>query len=153
MILCVFFYISIMYNHTFCTFFVGKLKKCCTKIILSAMNKLFKYFAALLLLLSPLATWADDCVIVKNGKEIPLYGKVQIVDAFPDLKVQIVDAFADLEVKIVNAFPDDCGKIQIVNDFPDVKVQIVNAFPDIKVRIVDAFPGITHHFQQKQTTK
>lgn len=27
MILCVFFYISIMYNHTFCTFFVGKLKK------------------------------------------------------------------------------------------------------------------------------
>ena len=90
------------------------------------MNKLFKYFAALLLLLSPLAVWADDCVIVKNGKEIPLYGKVQIVDAFPDLKVQIVDAFADLEVKIVNAFPD------------------------IKVRIVDAFPGITNQFKQKQ---
>lgn len=27
MILRVFFYISIMYNHTFCTFFVGKIKK------------------------------------------------------------------------------------------------------------------------------
>ncbi len=117
------------------------------------MNKLFKCLAALLLLLSPLAVWADDCVIVKNGKEIPLYGKVQIVDAFPDLKVQIVDAFADLEVKLVEAFPDDCGEVQLVEAFPDVKVQIVNAFPDIKVHIVNAFPGITHHFQQKQTTK
>src|SRR5262245_13754845 len=31
-----------------------------------------------------------------KGKQ--LWGKVQVVDAFPDLKVQVVDAFADLKV-------------------------------------------------------
>ena len=75
-----------------------------------------------------------------NGKK--LYGKIQIVTAFPDVKVQEVNAFPDLKVQKVNAFPDKCGKWQIVTAFPDTKVQFVNAFPDVKIQYVNAFPGM-----------
>ncbi len=75
-----------------------------------------------------------------NGKK--LYGKVQIVTAFPDVKVQVVTAFPDLKVQNVTAFPDACGKWQMVTAFPDVKVQFVTAFPDVKVEYVTAFPGL-----------
>ena len=74
-------------------------------------------------------------------KAFKLYGNIQVVDAFPDIKVQIVDAFPDLNVQIVDAFPDDCGKWKMVTAFPDVKIQFVTAFPDIKIKYVDAFPG------------
>ena len=85
----------------------------------------------------------ENCTFVtKDGKVFNLYGKVQIVNAFPDVKVQIVDSFEDLDVKLVESFPDACGKVKLVESFPDVKVQIVNSFPDIKVKIVDAFPGV-----------
>jgi len=85
----------------------------------------------------------ENCTYVnKDGKVFNLYGKVQIVNSFPDIKVQIVDAFEDLDVKIVDAFPDQCGKVKLVESFPDVKVQIVSSFPDIKVKIVDSFPGV-----------
>ncbi len=74
-----------------------------------------------------------------NGKK--LYGKVQFVTAFPDVKVQEVSAFPDLKVQRVSAFPDSCGKWQVVTAFPDVKVQLVTAFPDVKIQYVTAFPG------------
>jgi hypothetical protein len=80
----------------------------------------------------------SDCTF--NG--INLYGKVQVVDAFPDIKVQVVDAFPDLKVQEVDAFPDECGKWQFVDAFPDFKIQFVDAFPDIKIQYVDAFPGL-----------
>ncbi|HEY9688472.1 MAG TPA: hypothetical protein V6D46_00655 [Coleofasciculaceae cyanobacterium] len=73
----------------------------------------------------------------------PLYGKVQVVESFPDLKVQIVDAFPDLKVQIVDAFPDRCGEWKFVTSFPDLKIQFVNAFPDIKIQFVTSFPGKT----------
>jgi len=75
-----------------------------------------------------------------NG--IPLYGKVQIVDAFPDIKIQVVDAFPDIKIKWVDAFPSSCGKWQKVDAFPDFKIQFVDAFPDLKIKEVDAFPGM-----------
>lgn len=81
----------------------------------------------------------DDCTL--KGKK--LYGRVQIVNAFPDLKVQVVNAFPDLKVLVVKAFPDECGKWQMVDNFPDLKVQMVDAFPDLKIQYVDAFPGRT----------
>ena len=81
---------------------------------------------------------AEDCTF--NG--FPLYGDVQIVESFPDIKVQIVDSFPDLKVQIVESFPDDCGQWKIVESFPDVKIQIVDSFPDIKVQYVDSFPGL-----------
>ena len=73
----------------------------------------------------------QKCTITKNGKTFKLYGKVQIVKSFPDIKVQLVESF-----------PDKCGKVQLVKSFPDVKVQIVKSFPDIKVKVVKSFPGL-----------
>ena len=75
-----------------------------------------------------------------NGKK--LYGKIQIVTAFPDVKVQEVTAFPDVKVQKVTAFADSCGKWQLVTAFPDTKVQFVTAFPDVKVQFVTAFPGV-----------
>lgn len=80
----------------------------------------------------------DNCEF--NGMK--LYGKIQFVTSFPDIKVKVVESFPDLKVKIVDAFPDDCGEWQIVNSFPDIKVQIVESFPDIKIKFVEAFPGL-----------
>ncbi|MBK7863378.1 MAG: hypothetical protein IPJ65_33210 [Archangiaceae bacterium] len=74
-----------------------------------------------------------------NGKK--LWGKIQVVTSFPDVKVQVVTAFPDVKVQKVNAFPDKCGKWQLVDAFPDTKVQFVDAFPDVKIQYVDAFPG------------
>jgi hypothetical protein len=81
---------------------------------------------------------APGCAL--KGKR--LFGKVKIVDAFPDLKVQIVDAFPDLKVQVVDAFPDRCGKWKMVDAFPDLKIQMVKAFPDLKIKYVNAFPGL-----------
>jgi hypothetical protein len=75
-------------------------------------------------------------------KGIRLYGKVQVVDYFPDIKVQVVDYFPDLNVQRVDYFPSSCGKWQFVDYFPDFKVQFVDYFPDIKIRFVDYFPGV-----------
>jgi len=85
----------------------------------------------------PESSVCPDCSF--NGKK--LYGKVQVVTSFPDIKVQVVDAFPDIKVKMVDAFPDACGKWQIVDAFPDFKIQFVTSFPDIKIKYVDAFPG------------
>lgn len=73
---------------------------------------------------------------------IKLYGKVQFVESFPDIKIKYVNSFPDIKVKFVTSFPDDCGEWQVVNSFPDFKVQIVNSFPDIEVKVVDSFPGM-----------
>jgi hypothetical protein len=75
-----------------------------------------------------------------KGKK--LYGKVQIVDYFPDLKVQIVDYFPDLKVQKVDYFPTSCGKWQFVDYFPDLKIQFVDYFADVKIQFVDYFPGL-----------
>lgn len=79
-----------------------------------------------------------DC----SYKGMKLYGKIQFVTSFPDIKVQVVESFPDLKVKIVDAFPDECGKWQIVSSFPDIKVQVVESFPDIKIKFVESFPGL-----------
>ncbi len=83
-----------------------------------------------------------DCTFTKDGKTFKLYGKVQIVNSFPDIKVQIVDSFPDVDIQLVDSFPDSCGKVKIVDSFPETKVQIVNSFPDVKVRLVNSFPGV-----------
>jgi len=72
----------------------------------------------------------------------PLFGKVQIVNSFPDLKISTVSSFEDLKVQVVTSFPDRCGQWQFVNSFPDLKVQFVESFPDIKIRFVSSFPGL-----------
>ena len=48
----------------------------------------------------------ENCTFVtKDGKTFNLYGKVKIVESFPDVKVQIVNSFPDIKVKIVESFP------------------------------------------------
>jgi len=79
-----------------------------------------------------------DCAF----KGMKLWGKIQLVEHFPDLKVQVVEHFPDLKVKQVENFPDKCGKWKIVEHFPDLKVQIVEHFGDIKIKFVEHFPGI-----------
>jgi hypothetical protein len=74
-----------------------------------------------------------------NGK--PLYGKIQVVTSFPDVKVQEVTSFPDVKVQKVTSFPDKCGKWQMVTSFPDTKVQFVTSFPDVKIQYVTSFPG------------
>lgn len=80
----------------------------------------------------------SDCSF--KGKR--LYGKVQVVDSFPDIKVQVVTSFPDLKVQTVTSFPDSCGKWQFVTSFPDFKIQYVTSFPDIKIQMVTSFPGV-----------
>lgn len=75
-------------------------------------------------------------------RDIKLYGKVKVVDHFPDLKVQTVDHFPDIKVQKVDHFPDGCGKWQFVDHFPDFTIQYVDHFPDLKVKFVDHFPGM-----------
>ena len=75
-------------------------------------------------------------------KGFRLWGKIQFVKSFPDLKIKIVQSFPDLKVKMVSNFADSCGKWQNVENFPDLKVQIVNLFPDITIQYVDSFPGV-----------
>jgi hypothetical protein len=75
-------------------------------------------------------------------KGFRLYGKVQVVESFPDLEVQVVQGFPDLKVKVVDSFPDSCGKWKFVESFPDFKIKFVNSFPDLKIKLVQSFPGI-----------
>ena len=70
-----------------------------------------------------------------------LYGKIQFVTSFPDVKVQVVTSFPDIKVQRVQSFADAPGKWQEVTSFPDYKVQIVNSFPDYKIQYVNSFPG------------
>jgi hypothetical protein len=70
-----------------------------------------------------------------------VYGRIQFVDAFPDVKVKVVTALPDLRVKRVRALANKPGEWQIVDSLPDYRVQIVDAFPDFTIQWVDAFPG------------
>lgn len=75
-----------------------------------------------------------------NG--IDLWGDVQVVDNFADIKVEVVDSFPDLNVELVDDFPDDCGQWKMVDSFPDFTIEIVDSFPDIKIEYVTNFPGV-----------
>jgi hypothetical protein len=114
-------------------------------------KSLFLYLVFITVILGAMALISSEDVAAKEKSKakgdctfngIKLYGKVQVVNAFPDIKVQIVNAFPDLKVQVVNAFPDECGKWEFVDAFPDFKVQFVDAFPDIKIQYVNAFPGL-----------
>lgn len=108
------------------------------------MKARLSHFGAIAALFLPgLPAAADDgfdreaCAF--NG--FPLFGDIQVVDSFPDIKVQVVESFPDLNVEVVESFPDDCGQWKFVDSFPDVKIQYVDSFPDIKIKMVTSFPG------------
>lgn len=106
--------------------------------------KRFQYGAVILAMACNMVTcaWAEGPIASGcTFKGIPLYGKVQVVESFPDIKVQQVSSFPDLKVQMVSSFPDSCGQWQIVESFPDFKIQYVSSFPDIKIQTVSSFPG------------
>ena len=86
---------------------------------------------------------SDDC-ITKDGyfRGKRLFGRVKVVESFPDFKVKVVSSFPDLKVKIVNSFPDDPGEWQFVESSPDIKIQFVESFPDFTIKFVESFPGV-----------
>lgn len=71
-----------------------------------------------------------------------IYGKIKVVESFPDYKVKVVSSFADLHVEVVESFPDKPGKWQMVDSFPDFKIQFVDSFPDFTIKYVESFPGV-----------
>jgi hypothetical protein len=70
-----------------------------------------------------------------------LFGKVKIVESFPDVRVKVVSSFADLKVKQVESFADECGEWQFVESFPDFTIQYVDSFADVEITMVKEFPG------------
>ena len=85
---------------------------------------------------------ADDKVTDCKCKGVALYGRVKIVNSFPDFKIKVVDSFPDLRVRFVDSFPDECGRWKIVDSFPDFTIQYVESFPDFTIKIVESFPGM-----------
>jgi hypothetical protein len=71
-----------------------------------------------------------------------IFGRIQVVDSFPDYKVKVVTSFPDLKVKKTDSFADGPGLWMFVESFPDFKIQFVDAFPDFTIEYVDAFPGL-----------
>ena len=100
---------------------------------------LLSYLVIYLALLSAV-TYTDLNIQDCQWRKINLYGKVQVVESFPDIKVQVVTSFPELKVQRVDAFPNSCGKWQFVDSFPDFKIQFVDAFPDLKIQYVDSLP-------------
>jgi hypothetical protein len=86
----------------------------------------------------PMGKVGDSCTF--GGKK--LYGKVKVVEHFPDFKVKVVEHFGDLKVKFVENFPDSCGEWQLVSNFPDFTIQYVENFPDFEIKTVSNFPGV-----------
>jgi len=76
-----------------------------------------------------------------NPGKCGLYGKIQYVTSFPDVKVEVVTSFPDIKVQVMSSFADGPGEWEIVESFPDYKVQIVSSFGDFKIQYVDSFPG------------
>ncbi|WP_447920309.1 hypothetical protein [Achromobacter aegrifaciens] len=109
------------------------------------MRLIHRAVLACALLAAPFAGLAGDLDKANcTYKGVPLYGKVKIVTAFPDIKVKVVaySGFADLAVWKSFAFAERCGEWRIVDSMPDFTIELVDAFPDVTIAWVDAFPGI-----------
>ena len=81
-----------------------------------------------LLLLLTLA-WLTLPALADKPDVSKIYGKIQIVDSFPDYKVEVVDSFPDLKVQKVDSFADGPGEWQMVDSFPDFTIKYVDSFP------------------------
>ena len=70
-----------------------------------------------------------------------LFGKIKVVENFPDVKIQVVEHFPDIKVKLMQHFADEPGEWTMVDNFADYKVQFVSNFADYKIKYVEHFPG------------
>src|SRR5262245_8432759 len=94
--------------------------------------------------------FADDAGVTDAGPALDkvnctwkgkkLYGKIEFVDSFPDLKIREVTALPDFKVEMVSSLPSRCGEWQEVTSLPTLRVKRVTAFEDLEVEFVTAFP-------------
>lgn len=103
----------------------------------ASLRRTMTMVTGMLLLLTVLSIRASE-----RNKPDPasIYGRIKIVDSFPDFKVKAVNSFPDVKVKIVKSFPGP-GKWQIVDSFPDYKIKLVNSFPDFTVEFENGIPS------------
>jgi hypothetical protein len=81
---------------------------------------------------------SSPCSIQVGGKTIPLYGRVQVVSSFGDIKVA-ESSFPDLRVKSVSV-ATKCGEWQFVDSNPDFTIEY-SSYPDLRIEF-SSFPGI-----------
>jgi len=79
---------------------------------------------------------------LRDADSSKVYGRIQFVDSFPDVKVRVVTSLPTLKVQLVHAFPKEPGMWQIVKSFPDFRVQLVTSGEDWTIQYVTAFPGV-----------
>lgn len=103
-------------------------------------NNLFKIVLFILISTSIFAQEIDKQSCTYEGKK--LYGRVKIVENFPDITIEVVEQLPDIDIKIVEHFPEKCGEWELVENFPDLKVKIVQHNADLKVKFVRNFPGL-----------
>ena len=75
-------------------------------------------------------------------ENIPLYGKVKVVDSYADFEVKIVNSYADLEVKLVDSYASTCGEWTFVEQYPDFTIKFVESYPDFTIKFVESYPGV-----------
>jgi len=66
--------------------------------------------------------------------DIPLYGRVKVVENHPDFRVKIVEHHADLQVKKVNYHSKTCGDWYFVENHPDFTVKFVDSHEDFTIK-------------------
>lgn len=76
--------------------------------------------------IAPVAGTGPASMKAMPGK-CELYGRIQVVQAHPDVRVERVSAHADIHVQWVDAHADRPGRRQRVNTHPDYRVQFVEA--------------------------
>lgn len=77
--------------------------------------------------------------IYKNKK---LYGRIQFVDTFPDIRIRIVTSKPNLRVVKKQSNAIQCGEWQIVNFAPSIRIMIDQKHGEIDVQYVDFSPGV-----------
>ena len=75
-------------------------------------------------------------------ENIPLYGKVKVVDSFEDFSVKVVTSFEDMDVEVVTSTPKRCGEWEFVTDHEDFSVKFVDSHEDFSIKYVNGFPGV-----------
>jgi hypothetical protein len=108
------------------------------------LNIMKTSFNLLLIALAALLMSASKPVDGCRCKNIPLYGRVKVVEFSPDFDVKLAEFSPDLKVQLVDIHPDRCGKWQMVDLHPDFTIRFVEFHPDFTIRYVDFHPGLRH---------
>ncbi len=106
-------------------------------------SRIFHYLLWLSVSLLTLVAFVSEAV-PQNAPQVrsgapqaqQVFGRIQVVDHFPDVRVRVVQGIADMEVRVVDAFPNRQGRWQFVDHFPDFRVQFVQHHADFTVRLV-----------------